>query len=108
MKEVRLPNLDEQDRVYLDLWDLVKEATSKEKFLRASQGALEHIYSGRRKDFTERVAHFEELRYGPPPVMLVVTNDAKRARWFFEHILTQYFDYLGQPDEDDSITWYTS
>ena len=107
VKVVRLPDPDEQGRVYLDLWDLVKQATTKEEYLRASRGALEHIYSGWRKDFSEWSAHLEGLRPGPPPVMLVVANDAKRARWLFEHIVAQYSDYLGLTDEDDPTTWYT-
>jgi type III restriction enzyme len=107
VKVVRLPDPDEQGRVYLDLWDLVKQAKTKEEYLRASRGAIEHIYSGWKKEFVEWSSHLEGLRTGPPPVMLVVANDATRARWLFEHLSTSYPDFLGNPDGDDPSTWFT-
>src|SRR6266568_2776210 len=66
VKVVRLPDPDEEGRVYLDLWDLVKQAKTKEEYLRASRGAMEHIYSGWKKEFVEWSAHLEGLRVGPP------------------------------------------
>jgi type III restriction enzyme len=107
VKVVRLPDPDEQGRVYLDLWDLVKQAKTKEEYLRASRGAMEHIYSGWKKEFVEWSSHLEGLRIGPPPVMLVVANDATRARWLFEHLSTNFPELLANPDDDDPPTWFT-
>jgi type III restriction enzyme len=45
VKVVRLPDPDEQGRVYLDLWDLVKGAKTKDEYLRACKGAIASIYS---------------------------------------------------------------
>lgn len=106
VKVVRLPDPDEQGRVYLDLWDLVKGAKSKEEYLRACKGAIEHIYSGWKKDFQEWAGHLEGMRPGSSPVMLVVANDATRARWLFEHLSTS-FDELRNPDDEDRNTWVT-
>jgi type III restriction enzyme len=105
VKVVRLPDPDEQGRVYLDLWDLVKQARTKEEYLRAGRGAIEHIYSGWKRDFVEWDSHLFKL--GPPPVMLVVANDATRAKWLFEHLTTQYADLLGNSDPEDPSTWVT-
>lgn len=107
VKVVRLPDPDEQGRVYLDLWDLVRQAKTKEEYLRSSRGAMEHIYSGWKKDFLDWEQQLEGLRAGPPPVMLVVASDATRARWLFEHLTGQYSDLLGNPDPDDPRGWLT-
>lgn len=107
VKVVRLPDPDEQGRVYLDLWDLVKQARTKEEYLRAGRGAIEHIYSGWKRDFVEWDSHLAGFRPGPPPVMLVVANDATRAKWLFEHLTTQYSELLGNADPDDPSTWVT-
>lgn len=107
VKVVRLPDPDEQGRVYLDLWDLVKQARTKEEYLRAGRGAIEHIYSGWKRDFLDWDAHLEGMRPGPPPVMLVVANDATRTKWLFEHLTAQYSELLGNPDPDDPTTWVT-
>jgi hypothetical protein len=40
VKVVRLPDPDDQRRIYLDLWDLVKGAKTKEEFLRAWNGSI--------------------------------------------------------------------
>lgn len=106
VKVVRLPDPDEQGKVYLDLWDLVKGAKAKEEYLRASKGAIEHIYSGWKKDFQEWSGHLEGMRNGQSPVMLVVANDGARARWLFEHLSTA-FDELRNPDDDDRGRWIT-
>lgn len=106
VKVVRLPDPDEAGRVYLDLWDLVKDAKTKEEYLRACKGAVEHIYSGWKKDYHEWAAQFELMRPGPPPVMLVVANDSVRARWLFEHLSTS-FEELRNPDSDDPADWVT-
>lgn len=107
VKVVRLPDPDEQGRVYLDLWDLVRQARTKEEYLRASRGAIEHIYSGWKKDYLAWEQQLAGMRWGPPPVMLVVANDATRAKWLFEHLTEHYTDLLGNPDEDDPHTWNT-
>jgi type III restriction enzyme len=107
VKVVRLPDPDEAGRVYLDLWDLVKQAKTKEEYLRASRGAIEHIYSGWKKEYLEWSSRLPGLRFGPPPVMLVVANDATRARWLFEHLSTNFPDLLANPDDDDRTTWFT-
>ena len=107
VKVVRLPDPDEAGRVYLDLWDLVKQAKVKEEYLRASRGAIEHIYSGWKKEYLEWSSRLPGLRFGPPPVMLVVANDATRARWLFEHLSTNFPDLLANPDDDDPTTWFT-
>src|SRR3990170_3866878 len=54
VKVVRLPDPDEQGRVYLDLWDLVKGAKTKEEYLRACKGAIASIYSSWKKDHDDR------------------------------------------------------
>ncbi|MDQ3964634.1 MAG: DEAD/DEAH box helicase family protein [Actinomycetota bacterium] len=106
VKVVRLPDPDEAGRVYLDLWDLVKDAKTKEEYLRACKGAVEHIYSGWKRDYHDWVGQFELMRPGPPPVMLVVANDAVRARWLFEHLSTSLKE-LRNPDTDDPTDWLT-
>src|SRR5437667_206758 len=59
VKVVRLPDPDEHGRVYLDLWDLVKGAKTKEEYLRACKGAIASIYSSWRKDFQEWLELFD-------------------------------------------------
>ena len=59
VKVVRLPDPDEQGRVYLDLWDLVKGAKTKEEYLRACKGAIASIYSSWKKDYDEWASTFE-------------------------------------------------
>ena len=45
VKVVRLPDPDEHGRVYLDLWDLVKGAKTKEEYLASLQGRdREHLF----------------------------------------------------------------
>ena len=53
---MRLPDPDEHGRIYLDLWDLVKGAKTKEEYLRACKGAIASIYSSWRKDYDEWAA----------------------------------------------------
>lgn len=106
VKVVRLPDPDDQGRVYLDLWDLVKNAKTKEEYLRGCRGAIEHIYSGWKREFIEWSKQLPGLRQGPSPVMLVVANDATRARWLFEHLST-FPDELRNGDTDDPRKWVT-
>lgn len=106
VKVVRLPDPDEEGRIYLDLWDLVKDAKTKEEYLSACKGAIASIYSGWSKDFQEWISTFEPLRSGPAPVLLVVSDRAERAQWLFEH-LSRDFPLLRNPDDDDPRKWST-
>lgn len=105
VKVVRLPDPDEQGRVYLDLWDLVKGAKTKEEYLRACKGAIASIYSSWKKDHDEWTASFEFAR-GPSPVLLCVADSAQRAAWLFEH-LTREYELLRNPDDDNRTRWVT-
>jgi type III restriction enzyme len=105
VKVVRLPDPDEHGRVYLDLWDLVKGAKTKEEYLRACKGAIASIYSSWRKDHDEWAGSFEFAR-GPSPVLLCVADSAQRAAWLFEH-LTREYELLRNPDDDDRTLWVT-
>jgi type III restriction enzyme len=105
VKVVRLPDPDEHGRVYLDLWDLVKGAKTKEEYIRACRGAIASIYSSWRKDHDDWTSSFEFLR-GPSPVLLCVTDSAQRAAWLFEH-LTREYELLRNPDDDDRTRWLT-
>ncbi|MDR7420372.1 MAG: DEAD/DEAH box helicase family protein [Armatimonadota bacterium] len=105
VKVVRLPDPDEQGRMYLDLWDLVKEARTKEEYLRACKGAIASIYASWKKDYDEWASTLEFAR-GPAPVLLCVTSDATRAGWLFEH-LTREYELLRNPDDEDRSRWVT-
>ncbi|HET7550458.1 MAG TPA: S24 family peptidase [Gemmatimonadaceae bacterium] len=105
VKVVRLPDPDEHGRVYLDLWDLVKGAKTKEEYLRACKGAIASIYSSWKRDYDEWASSFEFAR-GPAPVLLCVTSDATRAGWVFEH-LTREYELLRNPDDEDRTRWVT-
>jgi type III restriction enzyme len=106
VKVVRLPDPDEHGRVYLDLWDLVKGAKTKEEYLRACKGAIASIYSSWKKDYDEWAGTFETMRPGPAPVLLCVASDATRAGWVFEH-LTREYELLRNPDDEDRSRWVT-
>ncbi len=105
VKVVRLPDPDEHGRVYLDLWDLVKGAKTKEEYLRACKGAIASIYSSWKKDYDEWASSFEFAR-GPAPVLLCETSDATRAGWVFEHLTLEY-ELLRNPDDEDRTRWVT-
>ncbi|MBX3349008.1 MAG: DEAD/DEAH box helicase family protein [Nitrospira sp.] len=105
VKVVRLPDPDEKGRIYLDLWDLVKGAKTKEEYIRACKGAIASIYSSWRKDYDEWSSTLEFAR-GPSPVLLCVADNATRAGWLFEH-LTREYDLLRNSDEDDRNCWVT-
>jgi type III restriction enzyme len=106
VKVVRLPDPDEQGRVYLDLWDLVKGAKTKEEYLRACKGAIASIYASWRKEFDDWSATFVSMRTMPSPVLLCVADNATRAAWLFEH-LTKEYELLRNPNDDDRTTWPT-
>jgi type III restriction enzyme len=105
VKVVRLPDPDTQGRVYLDLWDLVKGAKTKEEYIRACRGAIASIYSSWRRDYSEWSETFDFAR-GPSPVVLCVTDNAQRASWLFEH-LTHDYELLRNPDDKDRSHWVT-
>ncbi|HXV65219.1 MAG TPA: DEAD/DEAH box helicase family protein [Vicinamibacteria bacterium] len=106
VKVVRLPDPDERGRIYIDLWNDVKGAKTKEEYLRACKGAVASIYSSWKQDFADWESIFETMRQGPSPVLLCVTNDATRAKWLFEHLSREY-DLLRNPDDDDRSKWVT-
>lgn len=105
VKVVRLPDPDEQGRIYLDLWDMVKGARTKEEYIRACKGAIASIYSSWRKDYDEWSSTLEFAR-GPSPVLLCVADNATRAEWLFEH-LTREYELLRNPDDEDRRRWVT-
>lgn len=105
VKVVRLPDPDEKGRVYLDLWDLVKGAKTKEEYIRACKGAIASIYSSWRKDYDEWGSTFEFAR-GPSPVLLCVADNATRAAWLFEH-MTREYELLRNPDDEERQSWVT-
>ncbi len=105
VKVVRLPDPDEHGKVYLDLWDLVKGAKTKEEYLRACKGAIASIYSSWKKDYDEWAGTLEFAR-GPAPVLLCVADSAQRAAWLFEH-LTREYELLRNPDDEDRSRWVT-
>ncbi|MCB9898692.1 MAG: DEAD/DEAH box helicase family protein [Planctomycetes bacterium] len=105
VKVVRLPDPGEQGHVYLDLWDLVKGAKTKEEYLRACKGAIASIYSSWKKDHDEWTGLLEFAR-GPSPVLLCVADSAQRASWLFEH-LTREYELLRNPDDEDRTRWMT-
>ncbi len=106
VKVVRLPDPDEQGRVYLDLWDLVKGSKTKEEYLRGCKGAIASIYSSWRKEYDDWSATFEFARPEPSPVLLCVTDSAQRAAWLFEH-LTREYEQLRNADDEDRRRWVT-
>jgi type III restriction enzyme len=106
VKVVRLPDPDEEGHRYLNLWDLVSGARTKEEYIASCKGAIASIYASWKNDYLEWSSRFEDLRPGPPPVMLLVADRAERARWLFEH-LTNDYEYLRNPDPEDRSKWVT-
>jgi type III restriction enzyme len=105
VKVVRLPDPEERGAMFLDLWDMVKGAKTREEYLSACKSAVATIYASWKTDFEEWSQTLAFAR-GPSPVMLVVTSDATRAGWIFEH-LTKDYELLRNPDEDDRRRWVT-
>lgn len=105
VKVVRLPEEDGAGHIYLDLWDAVKDAKTKEEYLSACKGAIASLYSSWKSDFDDWSDLFDFAR-GPSPVMLVVTSDATRAKWVFDHLAKDY-DLLRNPDDEDRRRWIT-
>lgn len=105
VKVVRLPDPDDQGHIYLDLWDMVSGARTKDEYIRACKGAIASIYSSWRKDYDEWSSTLEFAR-GPSPVLLCVADNAARASWLFEH-LTHDYELLRNPDDEDRRRWVT-
>jgi type III restriction enzyme len=105
IKVVRLPEEGDRGRIYLDLWEMVKGAKSKEDYLSASKGAIEHIYSSWKEDFEAWDSQPKSLS-GPPPVLLIVANDATRAKWLFDHV-TRDYELLRNPPDSSPTEWIT-
>ena len=105
VKVVRLPDPDEKGRIYLDLWDMVKDAKTNIEYISACKGAIASIYSSWRRDFDEWSATLEFAR-GPSPVLLCVADNATRAGWLFDH-LTREYELLRNPDDEDRRRWGT-
>ncbi len=106
VKVVRLPDPDERGRIYIDLWDQVKGAKTKEEYLRACKGAVASIYSSWKRDYDEWSSTFETMR-GPSPVLLCVTSDATRAKWLREHLAQGEYELLRNPSDEDPQSWVT-
>ena len=104
VKVVRLPDPTEQGSIYIDLWDHVRGAKTKEEYLIACRGAVASIYSSWKQDYEDWAQTLPELR-GPSPVLLCVTNDATRAKYLFEHLVRDY-DLL-RNEGDDPARWTT-
>ena len=104
VKVVRLPDPTERGHIYIDLWDQVRGAKTKEEYLTACKGAVASIYSSWKQDYEDWAQTLPELR-GPSPVLLCVTNDATRAKWLFEHLVRDY-DLLRNEGEDPA-RWTT-
>lgn len=105
VKVVRLPDPDEEGAKYLDLWDLVQGARTKEEYISSCKGAIASIYSSWKKDFEDWSSTLEFVR-GPSPVLLCVADNATRAAWLFEH-LTKEYSLLRNPDTKDRRSWVT-
>ncbi len=106
VKVVRLPDPDEKGNIYLDLWDQVKGAKTKEEYLSACKGAIATIYSSWNTFYQEWAQSFDFAKTVPSPVMLVVADSAQRAQWLFEHITKEY-GLLRNPDDDNRTKWVT-
>lgn len=105
VKVVRLPGEEGGGLVYLDLWDAVKGAKTKEEYLSGCKGAIASIYASWKEDFQEWGGLLDFAR-GPSPVMLLVASDATRAKWLFEHV-TKDYELLRNSDVENPRRWVT-
>jgi type III restriction enzyme len=99
VKVVRLPDPAEEGHRYLNLWDDVSGAKTKQEYLSGCKGAVASIYSSWKDDYTEW-AQGKLFGDQPSPVMLVVADRHERARWIFEHLTAEY-ELLRNPEGDD-------
>ncbi len=105
VKVVRLPEEAGEGSIYLDIWDQVKGAKTKEEYLSACKGAIASIYSSWKQDYDDWASKFK-LFDEPSPVMLIVASDATRAAWLFEHVTKDYAK-LRNAGDNDPTTWVT-
>ncbi|MDG6912601.1 MAG: DEAD/DEAH box helicase family protein [Nitrososphaerota archaeon] len=89
VKVVRLPEEKGGGRAYLDIWDMVKGARTQEEYVSACKGAIASIYSSWKAEYKGWKVS-EAPSKGPSPVMLIVTSDAKKASWIFDHVTRDY------------------
>jgi type III restriction enzyme len=106
VKVVRLPEVEGQGPVFLDLWDRVREAKTEIEYISACKEAIAALYSSWGDDFEKWANTFPMLRVGPQPVMLVVVSDGTRAEWVWRH-LTKDYPLLRNDDASDPASWVT-
>jgi type III restriction enzyme len=106
VKVVRLPEPGEEGYQYLNLWDYVSGAKTKEEYLSGCKGAIASIYSSWKEDYLDWEEQLAGVRVGPSPVMLVVADKGERAKWLFEHLTSDY-ELLRNPNSDDPSDWVT-
>lgn len=106
VKVVRLPDPDEKGHIYLNLWDYVKGAKTREEYIRECKAAIPTIYASWSEEFKEWESTFETMRSSPSPVLLCVADNATRAGWLFDH-LTREYELLRNPDDEDRREWVT-
>jgi type III restriction enzyme len=105
IKIVRLPEEEGKGRIYLDLWEMVKGAKTRDDYLSQCRGAVEHIYSSWKEDFKEWEKQPASTR-GSPPAMLIVADNATKAKWVFEYV-TRDLELLRNPPDTDPESWVT-
>jgi type III restriction enzyme len=105
VKVVRLPEEKGGGRAYLDIWDMVRGAKTQEEYISACKGAIASMYSSWKSEYNGWKASRTPSK-GPSPVMLIVTSDAKKAAWVFDH-LTKDFPLLRNGDPDDPKSFVT-
>ena len=73
----------------------------------ACRSAIASIYASCKENYQEwsQRLQFDRDR-DPSPVVLMVTSDATRAGWLFEH-LTKHYELLRNPETDDRRRWVT-
>lgn len=106
VKVVRLPDSADGGHLYLDLWESVSQARTKEEYLSACRGAIAEIYADWKRDYLEWEGTIPEFRMGPSPAFLVVAYKAQHAEWLFEHLTSDY-ELFRNPDDDDPRKWVT-
>ena len=105
VKVVRLPEDKGGGHAYLDIWEQVKGARTQEEYLSACKGAIASLYSSWKSEFNDWKARTDEVK-GPSPVMLIVTSDARRASWVFDHVTSDY-PLLRNSNPDDLHSFKT-
>jgi type III restriction enzyme len=102
VKVVRLPDAEGRGAQWLDLYDRVAKAKTRQEYLAGGRGALEAIYASWKEDFVEWEQQFESMREGSNPVLLVIADKAERAKWLYEELTSNMaFSLLHNDDPDD-------